>query len=803
MKPEIHKMTGNTDRQPRTRLSYTRLASFFSLILFFLITGPVNNQAQNTRRSVSFLATGDPQISNHEAGGNQVFLQVKNLVAVGTMNNLVPQLGRTDNRIRGLIIAGDLTQNARRSEWDYYLRLISGKEQWVYDGRGNHDYEDEWVAGSFANVDVSDKILEHVRRTSRNSPITSVSTAGNYSWDWDDVHFVHLNLYPCESFSGRSALTQKLNGHSCLFELSFLAADLKANAITGKPVVLVQHYGFDSFTTGSNDTKQEWWTEAERKAMWDVIAPYNVIAIITGHRHTPGDPWNIPWYRPAGSTSGPQYINTFVAGGARDGGYYLAFNISDNSMSVQQFQITDLSAKNATLKRARTFSLRAPENIALGKTVTSSSVAFGGVPSRAVDGITYGEYDRGSVTHSGTEQDPWLQIDLGAVYDIEHIRLWNRTDICCDEWLDNFSIYTSINPIQRPDLDDLFGTAFRIKNRNLKGSPYDFYQSTQARYIRIQLEGPDKTLVLAEVEVFGPFLENLALGKSATSSSTGFGGVPSRAVDGNTDGEYNHNSVTHNSSPIKPWVQIDLGAEYDLYKIRLWNRTDDCCRDRLNNFTIYTSTTPIGNSTTNASAFRGRRNIPFTDLTGNSFEISTPTAVKARYVQVQIEGNNGILHLAEIQVYGTPLNKALGRPVTTSAVNAGDGEGTRATDGMTSGNFWDYSVTHSQGESNPWLEIDLGKVRKIKRIKLWNRTDCCSDRLDNFTIKTATGSMQNTVLSTASPFGGRRNIPFTAFNNSNTFEISVPTAVEMRYIQIRIEGNSPILSLAEVQVFEE
>ena len=41
---------------------------------------------------------------------------------------------------------------------------------------------------------------------------------------------------------------------------------------------------------------------------------------------------------------------------------------------------------------------------------------------------------------------------------------------------------------------------------------------------------------------------NLALGATTAQSSTVWGGVASRAVDGNTDGDYNHFSVTHTST---------------------------------------------------------------------------------------------------------------------------------------------------------------------------------------------------------------------------------------------------------------
>src|SRR4051812_10353384 len=51
---------------------------------------------------------------------------------------------------------------------------------------------------------------------------------------------------------------------------------------------------------------------------------------------------------------------------------------------------------------------------------------------------------------------------------------------------------------------------------------------------------------------------NYALGKPTSQSSTGYGGDPSRAVDGNTSGVWTNNSVTHTNFGHQPWWQVDL-----------------------------------------------------------------------------------------------------------------------------------------------------------------------------------------------------------------------------------------------------
>ena len=67
-----------------------------------------------------------------------------------------------------------------------------------------------------------------------------------------------------------------------------------------------------------------------------------------------------------------------------------------------------------------------------------SSTSAGGVASRAVDGITDGNYHHSSCTM--TEETPaWWQVDLGQTAHVTEVRLWNRGD-CCSDGLKNFQV---------------------------------------------------------------------------------------------------------------------------------------------------------------------------------------------------------------------------------------------------------------------------------------------------------------------------------------------------------------------------
>ena len=85
-------------------------------------------------------------------------------------------------------------------------------------------------------------------------------------------------------------------------------------------------------------------------------------------------------------------------------------------------------------------------------------------------------------------------------------------------------------------------------------------------------------------------------GKSAFQSSTGWGGVPSRAVDGNKNSQWGGKSCTHTNKQHNAWWRVDLGGNYLVTKVQVTNR-GDCCWNRLSNFDIR-----VGNTDRNPKA---------------------------------------------------------------------------------------------------------------------------------------------------------------------------------------------------------
>jgi len=102
-----------------------------------------------------------------------------------------------------------------------------------------------------------------------------------------------------------------------------------------------------------------------------------------------------------------------------------------------------------------------------------------------------------------------------------------------------------------------------------------------ARYVRIELFGPPRALTLAEVEVFSGG-QNVARRKKATQSSVAYSRHAGLAVDGNTRNEFKRGSVTHTAGEANGWWAVDLGQEYPIEKIIVWNRGDGCHQELAN-----------------------------------------------------------------------------------------------------------------------------------------------------------------------------------------------------------------------------
>lgn len=106
------------------------------------------------------------------------------------------------------------------------------------------------------------------------------------------------------------------------------------------------------------------------------------------------------------------------------------------------------------------------------------------------------------------------------------------------------------------------------------------------RYVRIELPGDRRTLTLAEVEVISGGT-NVARTGNASQSSTANGGVAQRAVDGNKNPSFGGGGQTHTTENRQnPWWEVDLGQEYPIDSIAVYNRDEGNLGRRLDGFTL-------------------------------------------------------------------------------------------------------------------------------------------------------------------------------------------------------------------------
>lgn len=269
-------------------------------------------------------------------------------------------------------------------------------------------------------------------------------------------------------------------------------------------------------------------------------------------------------------------------------------------------------------------------------------------------------------------------------------------------------------------------------------------------------------------------MENIALGKQVTQSSTAFGGDARRAVDGKVDGNYGHNSVTHTNFQSKPWWQVDLAKEETIRQINIYNRTDTA-QDRLANFDV------ILLDSFGKEIERKR----ITSLKDVSAQIAI-NHKKARYVRIELEGYNA-LSLAEVQVYRAE-NIAWKKQAKQSSTDFG-GDASRALDGNTNSSYSQQSITHTKFENQPWWEVDLGRTEQVGLVRLHNRGDGeLSKRLSDFDVILYDEKGKEVARQYVSKLDG------------TSLDVQLNGKLGRR-VRVQLRKNNQALSLAEVEVF--
>ncbi|CAC9635950.1 hypothetical protein [uncultured Gammaproteobacteria bacterium] len=139
------------------------------------------------------------------------------------------------------------------------------------------------------------------------------------------------------------------------------------------------------------------------------------------------------------------------------------------------------------------------------------------------------------------------------------------------------------------------------------------------------------------------------------------------------------------------------------------------------------------------------------------------------------------------------VNLAFGKPATQSStylyhsINPVAGY---AVDGSTDGYFLNKSTTHTEYEQGAWWQVDLGSQKNIKQIIIYNRTDCCANRLSNYQVSISNKADFSTHI--------YQQDFHVAPNPKKIIQLDAPSK-QGRYVRIQLLDKG-FLSLAEVQV---
>lgn len=143
---------------------------------------------------------------------------------------------------------------------------------------------------------------------------------------------------------------------------------------------------------------------------------------------------------------------------------------------------------------------------------------------------------------------------------------------------------------------------------------------------------------------------NLATSGTAIQVDTFSGAEASRAIDGNTTGDWALGSLSSTTERATPWWQLDLGGVKSIDKIKVWNRSD-AATDRLSNFDVFVSDNPFISDDPAVIANQAgviRKHTAGEGGRPTTFEIDAT----GRYVRVQLLGTN-YLTLAEVEVFAS------------------------------------------------------------------------------------------------------------------------------------------------------
>jgi len=272
-----------------------------TLVLAAYITAATSALAASPQRGVTFISTSDSHYREPgHAGGSHNDLNQASIEEINRIAGRAWPDTLGEDKIakpRGVLLLGDVIDDGDRasngrkiSEEQYQLFLadfgLDGTDELlkypVFEGWGNHDGPPAGKERNGFSFQAQLKRRNQLRK--EKGLISNVSENGlHYSWDWDDVHFVQLNIYPADK--QREGVHYSPVWHDPQGSLSFLKSDLAQKVgQSGRPVVLMAHCGFDT----------DWWAKEDWADLYQAAKSYNIVLYLYGHSGTGLREWAPP-----------------------------------------------------------------------------------------------------------------------------------------------------------------------------------------------------------------------------------------------------------------------------------------------------------------------------------------------------------------------------------------------------------------------------------------------------------------------------------------------------------------------------
>ncbi|MCB2185313.1 MAG: discoidin domain-containing protein [Deltaproteobacteria bacterium] len=471
-------------------------------------------------------------------------------------------------------------------------------------------------------------------------------------------------------------------------------------------------------------------------------------------------------------------------------------------------------------------------NLALNKTATQIST-YGSVPKvagLAVDGDTNGVLSAGTSSCTGSDDQPWWQVDLGESCPIVHIDLWNRTD-AVPERLSNYYVLVSDTPFGNATLAQALAIpgVWSQFNTATAGSPTSVTVNRSGRYVRVQLT-QTLYLTLPEVQVWGfdltpPAPVIAALSNQSIQTGAAYTGPTPSLTTGGEPITWSLVSgpagmSINAATGVVSWASPTTVGSPHTITIRAsnfggsgqasWNLTvtapvapviaaiGDASLTASDPYTGPTPSLTAGSEPITWSLTAGPAGMSIDAVTG-VVSWANPTSVGSPHA-VTIQATNSVGSDTEswqLTVTGDS-NLALNKTATQiSTYGSIPKAAALAVDGDSNGVFSAGTSSCTNGDSQPWWQVDLGSSATIKRIDIFNRTDAMPERLSNYYVLVSDTPFGNATLAQALAIPG-------VWSQFNTATAGSPTSVTVnrsgRYVRVQLT-QTQYLTLAEVQVW--